>query len=64
MLTNHGHHTMATLLDRIGVTLLYIRGKKVDDWVELTLNKVNHALQQGVLPMHEALWEIDRKSVV
>ena len=58
MLSNCGHHAMATPLDRIGVTLSYIRGKKVDDWVELTLNKVNHTLQQGVLPMHEALLEM------
>ena len=58
MLLNHGHHAMATPLDRIGVALSYIRGKKVDDWVELTLNKVDCALQQGVLPTHEALWEM------
>ena len=58
MLSNCGHHAMATPLDRIGVALSYIRGKKVDDWVELTLNKVDRALQQGVLPMHEALWEM------
>ena len=49
---------MATPLDQIRVALSYIRGKKVNDWVELTLNKVNHTLQQGVLPMHEALWEM------
>ena len=55
MLSNHGHHAMAIPLDWIGVALSYIRGKKVDDWVELTLNKVDHVLQQGVLPMHEAL---------
>ena len=58
MLLNHGHHAMATPLDRIGVALSYIRGKKVNDWVELTLNKVDHALQQGVLLTHEALWEM------
>ena len=58
MLSNCGHHAMATPLDRIGVALSYIRGKKVDDWVELTLNKVDRALQQGVLPTHEALWEM------
>ena len=58
MLSNCGHHAMAMLLDCIGVALSYIRSKKVDDWVELTLNKVNHALQQGVHPMHEALWEM------
>ena len=58
MLSNHGHHAMATPLNHIGVALSYIRGKKVDDWVELTLNKVNHTLQQGVLLMHEALWEM------
>ena len=58
MLSNHGHHAMATLLNHIGVTLSYIRGKKVNDWVELTLNKVDHTLQQGVLPTHEALWEM------
>ena len=58
MLSNHGHHVMATPLDRIGVTLSYIRGKKVNDWVELTLNKVDHTLQQGVLLTYEALWEM------
>ena len=58
MLSNCGHHAMATPLDHIGVTLSYIRGKKVNNWVELTLNKVNHALQQGVLLTYEALWEM------
>ena len=58
MLSNRGHHAMAMPLDRIRVALSYIRGKKVDDWVELSLNKVDHALQQGVLQTHEALWEM------
>jgi hypothetical protein len=30
----------------------------VDNWVEYTLNKVECALQQGVHPSHEALWEM------
>ena len=44
MLSNHRHHAMATPLNHIGVALSYIRGKKVNDWVELTLNKVDRAL--------------------
>ena len=50
--------TLATPLDRIGVVLSYIRGKRVDDWVEYTLNKVDRALAQGVQPHHEALWNM------
>ena len=49
---------MATPLDRIGIALSYIRGKRVDDWVEYTLNKVDRALAQGVQPQHEALWNM------
>jgi hypothetical protein len=30
----------------------------VDDWVEYTLNKVDHALAQGVQPDQEALWNM------
>ena len=30
----------------------------MDNWVEYTLNKVDHALNQGVQPQHEALWNM------
>ena len=49
---------LATPLDRIGVALSYIRGKRVDDWVEYTLNKVDRTLAQEVQPQHEALWNM------
>ena len=42
----------------ISVALSYIRGKRVDNWVEYTLNKVDRALAQGVQPQHEALWNM------
>jgi hypothetical protein len=45
-------------LDHIGIGISYIRGPKVDDWVEYMLNKVERALAQGVQPQHEALWEM------
>ena len=32
--------------------------KRVDDWVEYTLNKVDCALAQGVQPQHEPLWNM------
>jgi hypothetical protein len=49
---------LATPLDRIGVALSYICGKRVDNWVEYTLNKVDRALAQGVQLQHEALWNM------
>ena len=45
-------------LDCIGVALLYIRQKRVDDWVEYTLNKVDCTLAQGIQPQHESLWNM------
>ena len=58
MMSNRGHHAIMVPLDRIGVALSYIRGKKVDDWVEYVLNKIDCALAQGVHPMHNALWDM------
>ena len=49
---------MATPLDRIGVALSYIHGKRVDNWVKYTLNKVDRTLAQGVQPQQEALWNM------
>ena len=40
------------------MALSYIHGKRVDDWVEYTLNKVDRALAQGMQPQHEPLWNM------
>jgi hypothetical protein len=58
MLANRGHPALTMPLDRIGIAISYIRGPKVDDWVEYMLNKIKRALAQGVQPQHEALWEM------
>ena len=58
MLSNRNHHSLAIPLDCIGVALSYIRGPKVDDWVQYMLNKVECTLRQGVQPEDEALWEM------
>ena len=50
-MSNQGHNAIVVPLDHIGVALSYIRGKKVDDWVEYVLNKIDHALAQGVHPV-------------
>jgi hypothetical protein len=58
MLANRGHPALAMPLDCIGIAISYIRGPKVNDWVEYMLNKIERALAQGVQPHHEALWEM------
>ena len=58
MMSNCGHNAIIVPLDHIRVALSYIRGKKVDDWVEYVLNKINHVLAQGVHPTHDALWDM------
>jgi hypothetical protein len=58
MLANRGHPALTLPLDRIAITISYIQGPKVDDWVEYMLNKIDRALNQGVQPHHEALWEM------
>ena len=41
MMFNHGHNVIVVPLDCIGVALSYIREKKMDDWVEYILNKID-----------------------
>ena len=57
-LTNREAPALATPLNHIGVALSYICGKRVDDWVEYTLNKVDRTLAQGVQLEHKPLWNM------
>ena len=54
-LTNREAPMLATPLNHIGVAFSYICEKRVNDWVEYTLNKVDCALAQEVQPQHELL---------
>ena len=55
MMSNHGHNVIVVPLDCIEIALSYIRGKKMDDWVEYMLNKIDRMLAQGIHPTYNAL---------
>src|SRR6266850_1266177 len=61
---NSGAEVMNNLFQRIALCLSFIRGPKVDNWVEEKINQLQHAVlgdpANGILPTHrptdKALW--------